>query len=235
MQITCYFNYCDREPEIITLETSDGNIMIGMGDCTMDGDTIKSDDASVFGDVTADYETEYLASLDITDVQDDMEFGVSYGEIVLSDDAGTLTVTINDDGCGNRNIKTDYQAARTVPNALTADKDAEGTKPETDSVNNEYPKLGEDVNDPSDSFNIPVYIPAGGNVIVLPECSSSFDAESENNGYSIKDFTPAEQEELLDLADAVSQSPSIAEKTAQYEKAHEQTKTVVKSQDRDDL
>lgn len=227
MQIECFFNYCDSEPEVLSLETNKGNLLIGLGDCSKDDERLMSEEASVYGDLLDEYdsETEGLANIQITDVQDDMEFGVSYNRIVCTDESGILTIRINDDGCGNRKVNVVY-------NRLSADakRDVEEEEINASMHNNseslnvaeqeqhgqhrEYGKSPEEY----DSTKVAIYASEEGGVIKLPtDILENFSPDKENNGYSESEYPPDEQEEMLQLAIAASESPSVAEKMKQYE------------------
>lgn len=226
MQIECFFNYCDSEPEVLSLETNKGNLLIGLGDCSKDDEKLMSEEASVYGDLLDEYdsETEGLANIQITDVQDDMEFGVSYNRIVCTDESGILTIRVNDDGCGDRKVNVVYN--RVIADAK---RDAEEEEKAASMHNNseslntaeqaqeQHGEYGENQEE-YDSTKVAIYVPEEGGVIKLPtDIPENFSPDKENNGYSESEYSPDEQEEMLQLAIAISESPSVAEKMKQYE------------------
>lgn len=226
MQIECFFNYCDSEPEVLSLETDKGNILIGLGDCSKDNEKLISEEASVYGDLLDKYdsETEGLANIQITDVQDDMEFGVSYNRIVCTDESGILTIRINDDGCGNRKVNVVYNrlsadAKRDIEEeeknvSMHNNSESLNTAKQAQEQHGEYEKNSEEY----DSTKVAIYVPEEGGVIKLPtDIPENFSPDKENNGYSESEYSSDEQEEMLQLAIAVSESSSVAEKMKQYE------------------
>lgn len=258
MQIKAKTKYCDGLPSIISLKTTSGDIYISVENIEKaDGNMLVDENASLLGEFPEEFDSEvsYLASLDISDIEEDMENGVDYEEIELTDcDGNNLILTVSDDGEGTRFVDMSYVAnmdentelnitERTPSggaeqtrvaqnNAVSIQKEGNSETNGTDkgNANNESTaNNGNTVRDIMAEQEIAAQLASMGQktkwgampgkavsdelVMTEPECGLTITAPAaddrvdvalENNGYSLKDFSEKEQDELMQLAESAS-------------------------------
>lgn len=257
MQIKVKTKYCDGLPSIITLKTTSGDVYISVENIEKTDDEMLTDEsATLLGEIPEEFDSEisYLASLDISDIEEDMENGVDYKEIELTDyDGSNLILTVSDNGEGARFVDMSYEntsensetdtTERALPdgaeqisvaqnNAVPIKKEgsneADGTN--KGGANNESTANSENaVRDIVTEHEIEAQLasmgqktkwgampgkavsdklvmtePKCGLTIIVPTADDRVDVALENNGYSLRDFSEKEQDELMQLAESAS-------------------------------